>query len=339
VHRSQLADDIATRFELRSPGLVAGRILEGGWDIPEDAQLVAATYQTLKATLESKHEWKRAMAEKLLKNAQGLIVDEVHTAPAETYLALLMRTRAYYRFGVSGTPLERNDAKSQYAIAAIGPLIYQIKPQLLIERGILAKPTVRMATVEQYGSAAAGWATVYKNLVVKSKRRNKKLIDYAKRCTKPGFLFVEQKEHGHALVKQLFAAGLKAEFVWGKHSIDYRKSLIKRLILGHFDLLVCSRVFNEGIDVPELRSVVIGSGGKSLIAVLQRLGRGMRVDRDRAGAVRDGGDVFEVYDILDQGQRWLEKHAKVRRDAYLADQYELLIEEPGLADQLRKQTA
>lgn len=324
VHRSQLADDIASRYEKRSPGLFAGRVLEGRWEVHEDSMLITATYQTLNAKLKNAHDKQKAID--LLRWADGIIVDEVHTAPASTFNAILMQTtNAYFRVGLSGTPLARQDARSQYAIAAIGPVVYRIRPQLLIDRGVLAKPTVRLVTVDQ-DSARPTWQGVYGELVVRSKARNAAIVGMSKRATKPLFVFVEQVEHGRNLVKALFNAGVKAEFVWGSHSIDYRKSVIRRMVMGHFDAIVCSRVFNEGIDVPELRSVVNAGGMKSIIATLQRLGRGMRVDRANDGSVREGGDVFEVWDVKDTGNKWTERHARVRERAYKSEGYETFVE-------------
>ncbi len=84
--------------------------------------------------------------------------------------------------------------------------------------------------------------------------------------------------------------------------------------------------------MPSLRSVIVGGGGKSIIATLQRLGRGMRVDRKADGTIHEGGSVFEVWDILDKGNKWLEKHARVRMNAYAGEGYETFIEAPTLAD-------
>lgn len=326
VHRSQLADDIASRFERRSPGLTAGRVLGGRFEIPKDAMLVAATYQSINAALEAGGARARAATD-LLTRAQGLLADECHVAPATTFNAVLMRTvNAHYRVGLSGTPLARGDARSQFAIAALGPIIKRIKPQLLIDQGVLANPTVRMVALKQE-SARKMWGAAYKELITKSTARNALVVKLAQRATKPAFVFVEQTEHGKTLTNLLMRAGVRAEFVWGSHSLTSRKSLIKRLELGHFDALVCSRVFNEGIDVPSLRSVVNAGGMKSVIATLQRLGRGMRVDRDLAGNVREGGGVFEVWDVLDKGNTWMQEHARIRRDAYLAEGYELFVED------------
>jgi superfamily II DNA or RNA helicase len=215
-------------------------------------------------------------------------------------------------------------------LGALGQVIYRVKTQLLVDRGVLARPTVRLATVTQM-SARPTWQGVYGECVVRGASRNQTLVSLARRATKPGFLFVQQVEHGKALAKMLINAGIKADFVWGSHSLAWRKSHIRRLVQGHFDVLVCSSVFQEGIDVPELRSVIVGSGGKSVIATLQRLGRGMRVERRGDGSVVDGGDRFEVWDIADRGNDWLQRHARERLNAYTGEGFETFIEPEGPA--------
>lgn len=258
--------------------------------------------------------------------AEGRVVHNCHTAPADSFYRVIMQMKnAYYRVGLSGTPLARGDEKSLYAIAAIGKVVHRVRTQLLIERGVLAKPTVRMITVTT-PSIRPTWQGVEGECIVRNTRRNLALASIAKRATKPAFLFVSQIAHGKNLAKILINAGISAEFVWGNHSVEYRKSLIRRMVQGHFEVLVCSSVFNEGIDVPELRATINGGGGKSVIATYQRLGRGMRVERKTDGTVAEGGDQFEVWDILDKGNKWTERHAQARQSAYAAEGYATFVE-------------
>ncbi len=93
---------------------------------------------------------------------------------------------------------------------------------------------------------------------------------------------------------------------------------MKGLVRGDLDVLIASVIFNEGIDIPELRSVVIAAGGQSIIAALQRIGRGMRTAH--------GKDEFEVYDIYDSGNKWMEKHTKARLGAYRGEEFEVKME-------------
>ena len=240
-----------------------------------------------------------------------------------------MACNAYYRIGLSGTPLDRTDRKSIMAIATLGPVIHRVSAETLVAAGVLAKAKVRLVTCKQGPARSATWNGVYNELVVRSKARNDLLVKIAKRAQKPSLMFVKNIDHGQKLANMLMCAGVQADFVWGTHSTTYRKSRVKALTRGALDVLVCSVVFQEGIDIPELRSVINASGSKSAIATLQRLGRGMRLDRAADGTVREGGDVFEMWDIMDDGNDWLETHSRARRHAYVTEGH-TTVEEPPI---------
>ena len=324
VHRMQLVDDIADRYERRT-GLIAGRIGEGAWDAPDEAQLVCMSFKSVYEALQRGDQ--RAID--LVKSFDGIMVDECHTLPAGTFYATVQAaSNAYYRVGLSGTPLARGDKRSILAIAALGPVIYRIPAQLLIARGVLAKPKIRFVTVVQMTQRPT-WQGVYGELVVRSAKRNAVVVDICRQATQPGLVFVKEEKHGHELSSLIRRAGFKCEFVWGNHSTESRKRYLDRLMKGHFDFIVCSSIFQEGIDSPGLRSVINAAGGKSTIATLQRAGRGMRVDRDVDGNVKDGGDEFESWDIHDRGNTMLERHAKARVKSYQAEGHEVLIQQPS----------
>jgi superfamily II DNA or RNA helicase len=333
VHRKGLVADAAARYDKRNAehltGLPpAGVIGEGGWQ--EDARFTCATLQTLAAGIKRGDE--RTL--QLLHSCEGILVDECHTAPADSYMSVINETpNAFYRVGLSGTPLARGDRRSIVAVGSLGPVIYKVEADELIGQGVLAKPKIRMATVTQKTSTAATYATVYREKVVKSATRNAKLVELAQRAAKPGLLFVQEIAHGRALVKALGMNGVKAEFAYGNHSTEYRRSLIKRMVLGHFDILVCSVVFQEGVDIPELHSIINGAGGKSIIAALQRVGRGMRLDPKDPSKT-----TFEVYDIMDRGVTWLERHSAERKHAFLSQKYETIIEPETPSSVFMKET-
>lgn len=228
-------------------------------------------------------------------------------------------TKAAYRVGLSGTPLARGDRRSVQAIAALGPVIYRQRADELVKAGILARPQIKMAVVAQACSRPT-WQGVYGDLVVRSAKRNAALVTMAQRCEKPALLFVKEVAHGKHLERALLNAGLRAGFVWGSHGSAYRRSMISRLVRADLDVLVCSVVFQEGVDIPSLRSVIVASGGRSVIAAIQRVGRGTRIERNHAGVVIK--DSFEVWDVADRGHDWMERAAKERRRAYLHEGYE-----------------
>lgn len=324
VHRTTLGQQAAERFERRNVehGVdlgPAGVIGEGSWS--EGERLTCATFQSLVAAFRSEDYRTRNRARDLLGRVGGIIVDESHVLPADTFWSVAMKaTGAAYRVGLSGTPLARNDRRSVLSIAALGPILYRLRAPDLVEAGVLAKAHVRLVPIKQT-TGRPTWAGVYADLVVKSKARNALIVEIARRAEKPGFLFVKSIEHGRALEKAILQAGIPAAFVWGVHSTDWRKRAIRDLAAGRTEILVVSVVFQEGVDVPSLRSVINASAGRSVIASIQRAGRGMRVEKNRAGEVVKAD--FEVWDVFDTGDKWLERASRERRRAYIREGYEV----------------
>lgn len=316
VHRKTLMEQAAERFELRCPGESAGRIGSGAWTVGQ--AFTVATFQTLAKALKER----QTFALNFLAQFDGVVVDECHVLPAESFWKVAMgMVNAYWRIGVSGTPLDREDQRSVYAVAALEEQIYEIAAQTLIDEGQLARPFINMVEVHQefiekdkYGLLRRWpWRQVYQEGVVRSLLRNRTLLAAAQRALKPGLVFVKEVAHGKAFNRALQKRGLKSDFVWGSDSLQSRKDAVRRLVRGDLDILVCSVIFQEGLDVPELNSVIIGSGGKSIIAALQRIGRGMRKSA--------GKTTFEVWDVADTGHPWLERHARARRRAYQREGY------------------
>lgn len=271
----------------------------------------------------------------LVANVRGIIVDECHVSSAQTFWRVLMSCKmAYFRFGFSGTPFGRSDQRSVLTVAALGPRIHRIFAQDLINEGYLSRPNVIMVPVKHKGIRTKGratWDAIYKAAIVKNDERNEALVRCAVKATKPSFLFVKHLEHGRYFEQALQRKGISTEFVWGAKITKQRAAALRRLAHGDTDVIVTSPVFQEGIDVPELRSVIHAPGGKSQIVVLQNLGRGSR-RHDKSGRVTK--DEFEVYDIQDVGCgcsglhencKWVHKHTKMRLAAYASEKFQVFV--------------
>ncbi len=330
THRKQLMADIGDRYKLRT-GEDVGFIGEGVLDISK--RVTVATFQSVEHMCRKS---KRVRA--FVESVQALAVDEVHITGASMFWRRVQGcTNAYFRYGFSGTPFDRTDAKSVFVWAAMGPIIHRIAAKKLIDEGVLAKPTIHMIPYQHPTPKERTWKNVYAAHIVKSPARNALLKKACTVATKPALLFVRDISHGKALERELRAEGHYVEFVWGKHDVAVRRAAIRRLVHGDSDVLITSTIFQEGIDIPELQSVIIGAGGKSVIAALQSLGRGMR-RRDSQGNVTKA--EFSVYDINDQGCgcrgtkhnacEWMERHTKGRMRAYQSEKYDI-IDAAGLA--------
>lgn len=327
THRKDLIANTSDRFARRT-GEVVGMIGEGAFK-PE--RVTVAMFQSLAAQIRSRN--KRTLD--FLASVNGVMIDEVHIVPAATYWRVLMAIdNGYFRFGFSGTPFARGDKKSIFTWGAVGPVIHKIEPEALIEAGVLARPQIRMVRTQSKPVDTRSWTEAYDQLIVRNKRRNAKVVAAALRAVKPCLLFVNHVQHGKQLELELRARGARVEFVWGKHALKSRQAAIERLVMGQVDILICNVIFQEGIDIPELQSVVIAQAGKSIIAVLQRVGRGMR-KRSRDGEITK--EAFTVYDFKDVGCgcpardkhktcEWLEKHTRYRLAAYTSVRYSVIEE-------------
>lgn len=296
-----LVEQAKERYE-KLTGEQGGRIGGGFWDI---RRCTFATFQTLHKRIAAKDP--EALSLRLF--IKGLIVDECHTLPASTFFPTAMYfNKAHLRIGISATPLDRGDRRSVFAVAALGPVCWSIATEELVQRGVLSKAHVRMHELPQLPVGAAGWRGEYGKNVVRSTPRNGALVRIAAKCKKPAILFVNQVKHGQTLLSKLRRAGLNAELVWGDKSVGERRAALRRLELQINDVLVSSPVFNQGIDAPELRTVINGAAGRSVIVTLQRMGRGSR----RASGKAD----FDLWDIYDKDGHTLETWSRERKRAY-----------------------
>lgn len=256
---------------------------------------------------------------KLLNSVQGVIADECHKVGGDMYYSALMDCNAYYRFGLSGTPDKRSDDKNLKVVGALGSPIYEKRIAELTDEGYLARANIIMHRFAQTYKAANPSEGMRVG-VTRSKPRNDLLVKIAQTIPRPGLVFVREEAHGKLLTKRLKDVGLKVDFIWGKVPVNVRKSTVTRLESGELDLIVCSVVFQEGIDIPSLRGGLVTPGGRSVVANCQRLGRFTRLDNDKTG--------FELHDILDEcagdpddaenpcGNRFLASQARARLATY-----------------------
>jgi superfamily II DNA or RNA helicase len=305
-----LLNQTVDRYIERTGDTSVGSIGEGTWN---EGRVTVATFQTLYTRLKSKD----LRAKAFLADIDGACFDESHLLPADAFASVpKAMPKAYWRFGFSGTPLDRGDARNILLIGHTGPVIFKVAAQTLIDAGVLSKPRIKFVPLLQTVPGFF-WQDVYRSGVVESKARNTLLTSIALASSKPALLIVKEIDHGRTMEKHLRAAGLKTGFVWGGHSSGSRSFSSEQLARGDLDVLVVSTIYDQGVDIPELKSVIIGCGGKSAIKALQRLGRGMRVSA--------GKSEMELWDVQDSGNKWLESHAADRMRVYLTQGYETVI--------------
>ena len=105
--------------------------------------------------------------------------------------------------------------------------------------------------------------------------------------------------------------GLRAEALDGSDSLERREEVIARLRRGEVHIIFVADLFNEGVDIPEVDTVLFMRPTDSLTVFVQQLGRGLRLCQ------ATGKDCLTVLDFV--GQYRKEFRFADRLGAMLAD--------------------
>lgn len=102
--------------------------------------------------------------------------------------------------------------------------------------------------------------------------------------------FCATKEHARYMAEAFRAFGLKADYLTSDR--DDRELLNKQLTNGDINYLFVVDMFNEGIDIPAVDTVLFLRPTESLTVFLQQLGRGLRL--------YPGKELLMVFDFVAQ---------------------------------------
>ena len=236
-----------------------------------------------------------------------IVVDEFHHAAAPTYQKLLSYYNSKILLGLTATP-ERMDGKSilpyfHHRIAA------EIRLPEAIDRKLLCPfqyfgvtDTVDLSTLKW---SAGGYdkgelSNLYTlsgtvsnrraDLVVNSLLRYVTDIDEVK-----GLGFCVSIEHAEFMCRYFNQRGIPSIFLTGKSTDEERNTAKGKLVSGEIRFIFVVDIYNEGVDIPEVNTVLFLRPTESLTIFLQQLGRGLRL--------AEGKDCLTVLDFIGQANK------------------------------------
>ena len=229
------------------------------------------------------------------------------------YTKLLHQMLAPLRIGFTAT-LQPHKENQMTLEGTLGPVIGELTMQEAAEKGIIARPKIRLIKVPKNDKVRRirKYQDVYEAGIVFNRARNRLIVKEARKLIKEDntvLILVVRIAHGDALVelaKRLYEMDIP--FVQGATDSEVRLGVKKALGNKKEKCVIATAVFREGINIPSLNSVINGCGGKSEVMTLQAVGRGLTVVEGKKESI--------IIDFLDLSHHYLISHIAERLSLY-----------------------
>ena len=232
-----------------------------------------------------------------------IIIDEVHRVAAfdGTYGDILTHILSPIRLGFTAT-LPDGEGKQKVLEALVGPVLSDFTIKQAQEKGILAKPKIKLVKVpfDHDVKELRGYNAVYEAGVVENEWRNNDITEKAIYHAKKGevtLIFVDKIQHGDDLLEIFAKKGHRVPFVQGSMKGTERNNIKKSMIKRRRKIAIATTTWKEGVNIPSLNAIILGGLGRSPVKVLQNIGRGLRKTDDK--------EVVYIYDYFDNSHTYL----------------------------------
>lgn len=236
-----------------------------------------------------------------------IIVDEFHHAAAHSYQEVLTYYKPKVLLGLTATP-ERMDGKSilEYFNNRITA---EIRLPEAIDRKLLC-PFQYFGVTDEVDLSDLKWerggynrkelSNVYTiNQAVACRRANLIIQSIFKYVTDinevKGLGFCVSKEHAKFMSDYFNSKNIPSMYLVSETSDEERNGAKKRLVEGYVRFIFVVDIYNEGVDIPEVNTVLFLRPTESLTIFLQQLGRGLRLC--------EGKDCLTVLDFIGQANK------------------------------------
>ncbi len=280
---------VAHRIEILQQAMKAYRevLRDGGFGQLLSGDHALGSPDHLFATIESVHR-KELLHRYGADYWHTVVFDECHRMAANSFDAIATRIKPTILIGLTATP-ERSDGRPISVYFDPRPdgspavelrLWHALDLQLLAPFEYFAcdDPTnLRDIPWRQPGEAA-----MLDNVLTGNEIRARLIInEWARLCADPrkgrAIAFCVSVRHAEFMTKQFNAAGIPALCVTGQSSASEREYAPVALAAGKVCVLVTVDLFNEGVDIPTVDTLLLLRPTQSPVLFQQQIGRGLRL--------------------------------------------------------------
>ncbi|MFS0862050.1 DEAD/DEAH box helicase family protein [Fredinandcohnia sp. 179-A 10B2 NHS] len=213
-----------------------------------------------------------------------IIVDEFHHAAANTYQRVLDYFRPKFLLGITATP-DRNDNKDVYAICD-GNVAYRIDFLEAIQRSWLA-PFKYYGVYDDTDYSQIRWlGNKYSEeellqVQLREEMAEKILGAWQKYKQTKTLVFCSSIKQAEFLSHYFNLKGFRTIGLHSQQQNVSRKQAIRMLETGELDAIFTVDLFNEGVDIPSVDTILFVRPTESLTVFTQQIGRGLRLHSDK----------------------------------------------------------
>jgi superfamily II DNA or RNA helicase len=265
------------------------------------------TWQSLNSLLKKTKKGEENIMD-FIEDVCCVIVDETHQAKADVLKDLLTSVFANVpiRWGLTGT-IPKSDWESASLRSSIGEVINKLSAKELQDQGVLANCHVNIVQTQETVSYPN-----YQNemtFLLEDKKRIEYVAEMIKGISETGntLVLTNRIKNGEALQELISGA----EFVQGAMKVADRKDAYNEINEGTNTITIATYgVAAVGINIPRIFNLVLLEPGKSFVRVIQSIGRGVRMAKDK--------DFVQIWDVTSRckfSKRHLTERKKYYKDA------------------------
>lgn len=213
-----------------------------------------------------------------------VVVDEFHHAAAPSYHKLLQHFQPQFLLGLTATP-DRTDQSSILSLCDDN-LVFTRNLIDGIEAKLLSPFHYYGIYDESVDYTDIPWrngrfdpAQLSNKLATLSRARHV-LKEWVAKKQKRTLAFCVSTRHADFMAEQFRKHNIKAAAVYANSDLP-RGEALRQLEEGRLDILFSVDLFNEGVDLPSIDTVMMLRPTESRILFLQQLGRGLRRHQDK----------------------------------------------------------
>lgn len=265
----------------------------GGQTKQTDCRVVISTWQSLYDQEES-----------YFQQFDAIIGDESHLFKAKSLTKIMTKLKkCEYRIGTTGT-LDGTQVHRLVLEGLFGPVFQVTSTKELIDKEVLANLNIECLLLNYEESMKKEIKRAkYQNEIewlVLNNSRNNFISNLANSvCGNVLVLFNFVEKHGIPLHSQISKMGKKDSYlICGKTAIEEREQIRKIVDNSTNSVLVASYgTCSTGINIKNIHAIIFASPSKSVIRVLQSIGRGLRKSDTKTKVT-----IFDIGDDLSWGK-------------------------------------